>query len=76
VLDNYVYATTSPIYVTVGGKKARSPEDAKYFVAWIERMIDTTQNIRIGIGGGERVCVGRLAEGKRVFEGCGERKMS
>ena len=25
VLDNYVYATTSPIYVTIGGAKPRSP---------------------------------------------------
>ena len=35
VLDKYVYATTSPIYVTIGGKTPRSPEDAKYFAAWI-----------------------------------------
>jgi len=33
-----MFMRTSPIYVTVGGKRARSPEDAKYFVAWIERI--------------------------------------
>jgi hypothetical protein len=42
VLDNYVYATTSPVYLEVGGKKARSPADARYFVAWIDRMIEST----------------------------------
>ena len=38
VLDLYPYATTSPIYVTVGGAPARSAEDAEYFVRWIERL--------------------------------------
>ncbi len=38
VLDLYPYATTSPIYVTVGGAPARSAEDAEYFVKWIERL--------------------------------------
>lgn len=42
VLDNYAYATTSPVYVTVAGAKPRSPEDAKYFVAWIARTIEIT----------------------------------
>ncbi|MBA3895248.1 MAG: CehA/McbA family metallohydrolase [Gemmatimonadales bacterium] len=37
-LDIFPYATTSPIYLTVGGKPARSPEDARYFMAWIDRM--------------------------------------
>jgi len=31
VLDKYAYATTSPIYVTIGGKAPRSPEDANIF---------------------------------------------
>jgi TolB protein len=42
VLDNYAYATTSPIYVTVGETKPRSPEDARYFAAWIGRTIEVT----------------------------------
>ncbi len=39
VLDNYVYATTSPVYVSVGGQRAKSARDAGYFVAWIDRVI-------------------------------------
>lgn len=42
VLDNYAYATTSPIYVNVAGAKPGSREDAKYFAAGIERTIEIT----------------------------------
>jgi TolB protein len=38
ILDVYPYATTSPIYVTVGGKPIRSRSDAEYFLAWIARL--------------------------------------
>ena len=70
VLDNYVYATTSPIYVTIGGKKARSPEDAKYFVAWIDRTIDTTSQYPDWNSAAEKEYVmERLEEAKRVFAG-------
>lgn len=40
VLDIYPYASTSPIYVTVDHKPVRSAEDAAYFRAWIDRLID------------------------------------
>jgi hypothetical protein len=70
VLDNYVYATTSPIYITIDGKKPRSPQDAKYFAAWIERMIEITANYPDWNSAAEKGYVmGRLEEGKRVFEG-------
>jgi len=38
VLDIYPFATTSPIYVTVGGRPVRSAADARYFTAWVERL--------------------------------------
>jgi TolB protein len=38
ILDVYPYATTSPIYVIVGGRPIRSPVDARYFIAWIGRL--------------------------------------
>jgi TolB protein len=38
VLDIYPFATTSPVYVTVGGRPVRSADDARYFSAWIERV--------------------------------------
>ena len=44
VLDMYPYATTSPIYVTVAGSHPRPTEDAAYFIAWIDRMIDAAKS--------------------------------
>jgi TolB protein len=39
VQDIYPYASTSPIYVTVNHGPPRSPEDASYFVTWLDRVI-------------------------------------
>jgi TolB protein len=69
VLDNYVYATTSPVYVTIGGKAPRSPEDAKYFAAWIDRTIDTTSQYPDWNSPAEKEYVlKRLREAKAVYE--------
>ena len=38
VLDFYPFGTTSPVYVSVGGAPVRSPADARYFTAWIDRV--------------------------------------
>jgi len=40
VRDYLPFATTSPIYVTVADQPVRSPDDAEYFVAWIDRLIE------------------------------------
>ena len=34
-----IYASTSPIYITVDRQAPRSPEDATYFVSWLDRVI-------------------------------------
>jgi hypothetical protein len=39
ILDLYPYATTSPIYLNVVSTPVRSPRDASYFVAWIDRLM-------------------------------------
>jgi TolB protein len=44
VLDMYPYATTSPIYITVAGSHPKPVEDAAYFIAWIDRMIDAAKS--------------------------------
>ena len=38
VLDIYPFATSSPIYVIVDDKPIRSPESARWFIRWIERL--------------------------------------
>ena len=42
ILDNFVYATTSPVYVSVRDERPRSSEDARYFEAWIDHLLETT----------------------------------
>jgi len=70
VLDTYVYATTSPIYYTIAGRKPRSPDDARYFAAWIDRMTETTSAYPDWNNAAEkRSVLKRLAQAKAVFVG-------
>lgn len=70
VLDTYVYATTSPIYVTVAGHKPRSPDDARYFAAWVDRMTETTAAYPDWNSAAEKQRVmERLAQAKSVYVG-------
>jgi hypothetical protein len=43
VKGELVYAHTSPVYVIVAGKPAASAKDARYFLAWIDRLWETVQ---------------------------------
>ena len=70
VLDTYVYATTSPIYVTVAGARPRSPQDARYFAAWMDRTTETTAAYPDWNNAAEkRLVLDRLAQAKAVFVG-------
>jgi hypothetical protein len=44
ILDLHPYATTSPVYVTVPGAPLKSPADAAYFVAWLDRLIASARS--------------------------------
>jgi hypothetical protein len=68
VLDGYPFATTSPIYVIVGGQPIRSAEDARYFVAWIERL-EQAASAHTGWNSEaeKREVMGRLARAKAIF---------
>ncbi|MGH9779087.1 MAG: hypothetical protein ACRD5I_11810 [Candidatus Acidiferrales bacterium] len=44
ILDLYPFASTSPVYVTVGGQPARSREDAAFFVKWMDRVLEFTRS--------------------------------
>jgi Tol biopolymer transport system component len=43
VMDIYPYATTSPIYVTLGDAPPRSAADAAYFAAWLDRVREAVE---------------------------------
>jgi TolB protein len=69
VLDIYPFATTSPIYVTVGGRPVRNAGDARYFLRWLDRL-----NAAAGAWGGwnttqeKRDVLGRIRDARAVFE--------
>jgi len=68
VLDNYVYATTSPIYITLAGRAPRSPLDARFFAAWIDRTTETTSAYPDWNSDAEKAHVlERLRQAKAVF---------
>jgi Tol biopolymer transport system component len=70
VLDTYVYATTSPVYVTVGGAKPHSAQDAQYFAAWVDRITETTAAYPDWNNPAEkRLVLDRLTQAKAVFVG-------
>ena len=69
VMDNYSYATTSPVYVTVAGKRAYSRKDAEYFAAWIDRTIEITLQYPDWNSPAERDFVlKRLREARSVYQ--------
>jgi hypothetical protein len=43
VLDDYVYATTSPIYMTVEGSVPKPAEESAFFSSWIDRLVEATK---------------------------------
>jgi len=69
VMDGYAYATTSPVYVTIGDKQPKSPDDAKYFAAWIQKTIEVTDKYPDWNSAAEKELVmKRLREAKKIYE--------
>jgi TolB protein len=69
VMDTYAYATTSPVYVTVAGRRAYSMKDAEYFEAWIDRTIEITDKYPDWNSVDEKAYVmKRLHEARAVYE--------
>ena len=68
VLDLYPFASTSPIYVSVGGQPVHSAEDAAFFVRWIDRIDQATRASSAWNTPAEQAGVLRtLAEARAVF---------
>ena len=43
IFDLYPYATTSPVYISVGDQPPRSAKDAAYFISWINRIREAVE---------------------------------
>lgn len=65
VLDDYVYATTSPIYVTVQGSAPKPAQDAAFFVAWIDRLAEAAKANRDWNSQAEKTSVLKLLDEAR-----------
>jgi len=69
VMDSYTYATTSPVYVTIAGKRAYAKKDAEYFQAWIDRTIEITSQYPDWNSAAEKdLVLKRLREARTVYE--------
>jgi TolB protein len=69
ILDNFVYATTSPVYVSVRSGKPHSRPDARYFEAWIDHLVQVTGNYPDWNSEDEKAGVlRRLQDARRVYE--------
>jgi len=68
ILDLYPYATTGPIYINLSGSMPKSPADAAYFLAWIDRLIDAAKSNRDWNTEIEKSCVlNMLDEARNVY---------
>jgi TolB protein len=69
VLDIYPFATTSPVYLTVAGIPPRSPEDARFFIDWMDRLREGAEQHRGWNSDAERRdLLGMLGKARAEFE--------
>jgi Tol biopolymer transport system component len=69
IMDMYPYATTSPVYIRVGNESVRSPEDAAYFIAWIDRLVKAAgENENWNTGAEKTAALEMLARARKVYE--------
>ncbi|MBE7537715.1 MAG: CehA/McbA family metallohydrolase [Opitutaceae bacterium] len=66
--DREVYAHTSPVYVTIGGRRPASREDAEFFIAQIETLIAKMDNRGTFAHRGQRDAIAaRFREAKEIY---------
>ncbi len=71
VLDQYPYATTSPVYVSVDGIRPTSADDAAYFLAWLDRLREAAEKHADYNSDAERDTVlSHIAEARGFYESC------
>ncbi|MFC2953705.1 CehA/McbA family metallohydrolase [Marinicaulis aureus] len=68
VLDNSPFATTSPIYVTLGGKPVRSRDDAEHFIAWIDKLIHVAEDGSYNTDEERAAVIANLKKARLEFE--------
>lgn len=70
LLDLYPYATTTPVYVSVGGKPPRSPGDAKYMLDWLDLIEKSARaNQDYNTAEERQAVLDHIAKARAVYEG-------
>ena len=70
VQDIYTYATTNPVWLTMEGKPQSAPEDAAYFINWLDRIREHAAARSDYNAEWERGAVmDEIALARKVFEG-------
>ena len=65
-----VYAHTSPVYVNVKGASAGNPEEARYFLAWIDQLWNTVQfRERIQTKEHRETVLAQIEQARAVYRG-------
>ncbi len=54
LMDSYLFAHANPVYLAIPGDPVQSPEDASYFVRWIERSIELAEEMESWASAGQR----------------------
>ena len=71
IFDLYPYATTTPVFISIGNKVPRSSKDAEYFIAWIERIRESVTAHSDFNNDDERDAIlANLDEARQRFEAC------
>jgi len=69
VLDQYPYATTSPVYIKMDGSEPLPADDAAYFIAWIDQLIAGAQaNNDWNTEAEKAIVVDQLSRARKVYE--------
>ena len=69
VLDLYPYGTTSPVYVSVEGKPARSENDRQYMLTWLDLIEERARESDQYNDARERdIVLGNIASARAVYE--------
>jgi len=73
VLDIYPYATTNPVFVQIADTPIQSPEDANYFLAWIDRIAESAEvHPDYNHANEKRIVMEHIDQARQRFEQCRE----
>lgn len=68
IQDYYPYATTSPVYLMLNNKPIQSPEDAGYFIRWIDKVYESASKHFYLTESERNLTLNNILEARKVFE--------